>query len=79
MEDGGTNYSVGQRQLLCISRALLAQAKIIVLDEATAAVDVETGRIYCMYIPMSAAKYSRFVQTRRFKRRFDRSLRMRRF
>ena len=45
IEQGGTNVSGGQKQRLCIARALLKKPKILILDDSTSAVDTKTDAI----------------------------------
>ena len=55
IEQGGTNVSGGQKQRLCIARALLKKPKILILDDSTSAVDTHTDALirkaFAEYIP----------------------------
>lgn len=45
IKEGGENLSAGEKQLLCIGRAILAQSKIILIDEATSNIDPKTEQV----------------------------------
>ena len=45
VEQGGANFSGGQKQRLCIARAILKNPKILILDDSTSAVDTKTDRL----------------------------------
>lgn len=44
VDEGGANFSVGERQLLCLARAIIEEPKVLVMDEASASLDSESDQ-----------------------------------
>ena len=44
VDEGGANYSVGERQLLCLARAIVEEPRVLVMDEASASLDNESDK-----------------------------------
>ena len=60
IKEGGQNLSVGERQLICITRAILRKSKIVIMDEATSSIDYKTELLIQNSINLSL-KYSTVI------------------
>lgn len=67
LTEKGANFSVGQRQLICMARAILSKAKIILMDEATASVDLETEKLIQLAIQKAFADKTTIVIAHRLE------------
>ncbi len=71
LEQGGTNISGGQRQRLCIARALLKKPRIIIMDDSTSAVDVKTDRMIREAFKKEMPEVTRLIITQRISSVMD--------
>ena len=65
VEQGGANFSGGQKQRLCIARAILKQPKIMILDDSTSAVDTKTDRLIRKGLKEDLPKMTKIVIAQR--------------
>ena len=68
IEQGGTNVSGGQKQRLCIARALLKKPKILILDDSTSAVDTKTDALIRQAFREEIPDTTKFIIAQRISR-----------
>lgn len=77
VSEGGENYSQGEKQLICMARAILKRNKVLVMDEATASIDYETDELSKCLPSLDLTGTD--VTVHQLARRSERSLRKARF